>query len=189
MYEKTGSKFVLGLLGLFEILPTLALSLYAGQLADRHDRRKMTMMTQTGYLLSCLLIAFFTVIDAPTSFIFFAVLCMGIARAFNFPVSSTLLVRTVPSHLYPNAAAWSSTIWQIAAVTGPAVGGFSIALFNSAASSYCAASILIFIAILCLTQITDLNADKKKSVTEAKDILEGFRFLRSKPLLLSVNLA
>ena len=185
LYEKTGSKFALGLLGLFEILPVLLFALYAGKLADTYNRHRIAMIAQAGFVLSAAVLTFCTYIDASVYLIYASVLALGIARAFNFPAAGTLLVRTVPSTIYSNAAAWSSNIWQTAATIGPACGGFIIALTHSAAAAYAVATLLLAIAVLCLSSIKLLPETSKKKVSPG-GIREGFLFLAKNHLLLSV---
>ena len=184
LYEKTSSAFVLGFVGLLEIIPVLLFSLYAGNLADRCDRQKMAVYAQSGFLFAGLFLTICSAVDAPVPWIYTGAFILGTSRAFNTPANSTLIVRTVPSDLYSNAAAWSSNVWQLGAMLGPTCGGFLVAITHSATVAYGVASVLLASAIIILARLKLRPAEKIQK--KPGGILEGFSFLLKNPLVLSV---
>jgi MFS family permease len=106
--------------------------------------------------------------------------------AFNSPASSALLPQTVPPEAFENAATWSSSSWQCAAVVGPALGGFLIAAQGSATLVYAlnAALGLIFVLLLALMQSRQEARWSEEATLDS--IIAGLRFLRRERILLAI---
>ena len=124
MYELTGDPLDLGLVGLFQFLPTLALSLVAGHVVDSNDRRRIlaaALLLQTAAVGA--LFALTAAGAAQPGLIFAVVFAIGLAKAFSGPALSALISATVPAEDLPNAVAWNSTAIQTAMIGGPALGG------------------------------------------------------------------
>ena len=132
LYERTGSALVLGIVGLVQVIPVILLSLPAGHLADRLNRKYIVIATQIVLALASLGLTLLSYTHGSLMLIYACLLLIGTAVAFNNPAATTLLPQTVPESVYENAATWSSSSWQLASVLGPALGGFVIALQHSA---------------------------------------------------------
>ena len=134
VYSLTKNPLSLGIIGLMEVIPAIGMALFAGHIVDQKEKK--------GLLLKCILaflaISFglFLLTWPPITSnlstnkilysIYFFVFLGGLVRAFLGPTIFSLLSLIVPKKAYPNAATWSSSVWQIASVVGPAVAGFSI---------------------------------------------------------------
>lgn len=136
IYEITGDPLALGLIGLAEAIPAIMVSLYAGHLADITERKKILLMC-AGTLVVCAFTLFvFTsnlsqVVENFGSGPVYAVIFMtGVARGFIAPANFSFMPQLVPRELYTNAVSWHSTIWETAAVAGPAAGGLFIDWFG-----------------------------------------------------------
>jgi MFS family permease len=136
VYQLTKDPLSLGLIGLAEAVPFIAVALYSGHVADRYNRKKIILWFDLVFLLgTCglLLFTFFssgmirTIGILP---IYFVVAISGIARAFIYPSTIALMAQMVPRELYANSSTWNSTIWHIAAITGPAIGGLVYGFFG-----------------------------------------------------------
>lgn len=136
MYELTKDPLALGLIGLAEALPNIAIALFAGHAADRYNRKHIivwfTLLFLTGTTLLFLfsirslgIIAAFGVLP-----IYIVVMISGVSRAFLYPSIVALMSQLIPRRLYTNASTWSSTLWHIAAITGPALGGLIYGFFG-----------------------------------------------------------
>lgn len=136
MYELTKDPLALGLIGLAEALPNIATALFAGHAADRYNRKNIivwfTLLFLVGTTLLFLssikalgIIAAFGVFP-----IYLVVMISGISRAFLYPSIIAMMSQLIPRHLYGNASSWSSTTWQLAAITGPALGGLIYGFFG-----------------------------------------------------------
>lgn len=101
----------------------------------------------------------------------------GIVRSFLGPTIFSLLSQLVPKKVYPNAATWSSSVWQIGAVLGPAVAGFSITLIGVHWSmcSVFACSILALIALSQIAAKPILNPKIGEPIMES--LKEGVKFV------------
>src|SRR5947209_16643325 len=186
LYERTGSALVLGGVGLVQVIPIIMLSLPAGHLADRFNRKRIVIITQL--VLGCASLGLMTLsfTRGSLSLIYGRPLLIGIAWAFNSPASTTLLPQTVPQSIFENAATWESGSWQLASVLGPALGGFVIALERSATLVYGlnAASALIF-AVLVVMLRSERKVERSSTTTTLGSLLEGVKFLWSSQVILA----
>jgi len=136
VYELTKDPLSLGLIGLAEAIPFIAIALYAGHVADLFNRKKIILWFEILFLCgtaALLLYAFYTgglikVIGILPIYIVVAI--SGIARAFIYPSTIALMAQVVPREMYANSSTWNSTIWHIGAITGPAVGGLVYGFFG-----------------------------------------------------------
>src|SRR5690348_16303195 len=122
VYEITKRPLDLGYVGLAQFLPGILLFLVSGHAADRYDRRKLIVFCYLGYGL-CFGLLLLTAMrrGGSVAFIFIVLVALGVARAFNAPVSRALVPQLVPEEVFPNAVAWDSTLFQGAAILGPAL--------------------------------------------------------------------
>jgi MFS family permease len=160
VYSITKDPLSLGIIGLMEVIPALSMALFAGHIVDQKEKK--------GLLVKCILafsvISFglflltWPVIVDDYSLrtilysIYFLVFLGGLVRAFLGPTIFSLLSLLVPKKVYPNAATWSSSVWQIANVMGPAFAGFSITLIG-VHWSMCTVFACSLFALLALSQI------------------------------------
>jgi len=186
IYERTHDAFFLGLVGLVQILPVILLSLIAGHVVDRYNRKYIVLTTQAGLGLFSLGLALLSATPNSSLLLIYGCLFMfGVMRAFNDPANSTLLAQSVPPAVFGNAATWGSSAWQIASVVGPALGGFLLAYFNRGAE------IFLFNAISCAIFATAVSFMHLRPVTQSKEpptvasLLAGIRFLRESRILLA----
>ncbi|MBV8037684.1 MFS transporter [Roseateles sp.] len=129
MYDLTTSAWNLGLVGLAQFLPALLLTLPAGHLVDRHDRRGLLAASLGLQLLAaaCLALASGRGWVGPNLILLLSVL-LGCARALQMPAQQALMPTLVPAALLPRAVAAASSTMQAAIIAGPALGGALYAL-------------------------------------------------------------
>ncbi len=185
LYEQTHSTFALGLVGLVEVLPVIALSLPAGLLSDRVDRKRMTALTRTVLALCFLGMTMISYTHGAVSLLYGCLFAIGVARAFNNPAASSLLPQTVPVELLTNAVTWNSNGWQLAAAVGPALGGLVIALAHSATPVYAfsVASSLTFAVLVA--SIQGKQTPRDTPAPSMQSLGAGIQFLRQSPVLLA----
>jgi MFS family permease len=124
VYEITHRALDLGYTGLILFLPGLLFLLPAGHVADRYDRRVVILVCYFLQLLCTLVLLIFALANLHRVGPIFAVLFLvGSGRAFSGPASSALLPHLVPTEHFVNAITWGATVFQIANIAGPAVGG------------------------------------------------------------------
>lgn len=134
VYSMTKDPLSLGLIGLMEIIPAVSMALFAGHIVDQKEKRNLLMCCIALFSLISLGLFLLTwdkiVAGWQTKSILFGVYALvffgGILRAFFGPTIFSLVALIVPKRIYPNAATWSSSTWQLATVLGPAFAGFSI---------------------------------------------------------------
>lgn len=186
LYERTRSPFSLGLVGLVQVIPLIALVLPAGQAADRFDRRLVLIAAEIAIAVAALGIAAASASGAPIWVTYAMLALLGIGRTFQLPAKQAIMPNLVPAEAFTNAVAWNSGGWQAADVIGPALGGLVIAWTHSAVGAYlaCAATAVLFVLLLAGTRLATTNR-----ATAARprwsDYLEGVRFVRGSPMLLA----
>jgi MFS family permease len=177
------SAFDLGLVGLILFLPQLLLALPAGVLADRVDRRQICVLTSLAEAVG--LLGFVALIAAHTAAIawyFGAVAFIGIAHSLGIPAQRSLLVNIVKREQFVRAQALSSSVTQLIAIAGPALGGVLIAFgtwlaFAVAAAAYVAAT-------LAFTFLKRHEAQYEPEPV-VRAALQGVRFIFSQRIILS----
>jgi hypothetical protein len=150
MYDLTGSAWDLGLVGLLQFLPALALVLVAGHVVDRHHRARIVALCVAGQGLVALVLAaapFDAVAQRTLLLALSAVL--GAVRAFQMPAQQALVPLLAPPALLPRAMAFSSAGLQGAIIAGPALGGFVYVAGASVVYGLCAA-LFVLASALCL---------------------------------------
>jgi MFS family permease len=189
IYELTRDPLSLGLIGLAEAVPFIGFALFAGHVADRTDRLRVSLVA-LGVLLCCSLALFGFTLRAGTIMagrvwpIYAVIFCSGIARSFLQPARSALGAELVPRDLYPNAVTWRSSTWQLAEVVGPAIGGL-IYGFGSARAAYGVDAGLMTVGLLSLARMR--HASRRGTLPHEsflQSLATGVRFVRSQPVVL-----
>lgn len=134
VYSLTKDPLSLGIIGLMEILPAVSMALFAGHIVDQNEKRNLLVKCLLGFSLISLGLFLVTLPSVENAFsprsilytIYGLVFLGGLVRAFIGPTIFSLIALIVPKKIYPNAATWSSSTWQLATVLGPAFAGFSI---------------------------------------------------------------
>ena len=163
VYSLTKDPLSLGIIGLMEVIPAVSMALFAGHIVDQKEKRNLLIKCLFGFSVISLGYCFKlaglrrfpskTIIDGLYMFLsFFG----GIVRAFLGPTIFSLLALLVPKKLYPNAATWSSTTWQLASVLGPATAGFSISLIGV----HWSMCLIFFCTLIALTAISKFPGNR-----------------------------
>ena len=129
VYLMTGDPLDLGLVGLSQFAPALALFLVAGLAADRFNRRNILVICNAMHVLAAGLLLAYTLTDRQAVWPIFAILLLhGSARSFYFTASQAIMPNLVVPAVFPKAVAWSSSVNKAAQLAGPAAGGVLIAV-------------------------------------------------------------
>lgn len=185
LWLRTHEPFVLGMVGLVQVIPVILLSLPAGHVADQYNRKRIVLITELLFAFCSLGLGWLSYTQGPLLWIYALLLVIGIARAFHDPASSTLLPQTVPPPLFSNAATWSTSVWQFASITGPAAAGILIGFFDSVTFIYIfdALVAIVFCILLALIQGRQLALAQKSPTWDS--LKEGFRFMRDTKVILA----
>ncbi|MGF6173244.1 MFS transporter [Ensifer sp. 4252] len=183
IYDLTRDPFDLGLIGLFQFLPSLVLILVTGSVADRYNRRMIMGICMAVSTLCAVALLTLTVTGLFSPWPVYAVLIVfGIERAFLAPASQSLAPNLVPPEDLPNAIAWNSTSWQTAMIVGPVAGGLiygfgSVAPYAVGVCFFAAAALMVF-------AIPKPAARSKASVQSWETITAGFRYIKAEKVVL-----
>src|SRR5262249_44218612 len=146
----------LGLVGLVRVVPVVAFSLLSGVAADALNRRKLMLFTQTAMAALAALLAWLTWRGLHSVWPIYAISAASAAAgAFDLPARQALTPNLVPREDLPNALTLNATIFQVAAVAGPAAGGLIIARYGLGWTyAFNAVSFLFVIAALVMMKGT-----------------------------------
>jgi MFS family permease len=197
MYEITGSAWDLGLVGLYQFLPALILTLPAGHVADRVHRPHIVAVCYFTQLAVAVVLAGASVpvqgvgtgaaaagwLPALSrELLLVASVVIGSVRAFQMPAQQALTPLLVPTLLLPRATALSASGIQAAVVGGPALGGLIFALGGSAVYATCAGLMLIALALLLATRVA--RAPRDDEPVNLQTVFAGVTFIWQRKLLL-----
>jgi MFS family permease len=182
IYTLTGSAFDLGLAGLVQFLPSALLVFVVGHAADRYDRRRLAQLCDVAQGLAAFYLAIRSLAGTPTVAEIFVVLALfGVATAFESPASSALLPAVVPEGSVQRATALVSAAWQVAAISGPAIGGLVYAI--APAAPFVIMTCAWLAAALCIGAIHKPVVVERNS-SMPTGLLSGFKFVWSQPAIL-----
>jgi MFS family permease len=190
VFEITKRPLDLGLVGLAQFLPGILLFLVSGHVADRHDRRKLIVICYVGFALCCGLLLITSMRNVRSVYYIFAVLVLlGVVRSFTGPVSRALVPQLLPEEHFTNAVAWASTIFQGAAILGPALGGLIYAFFRGPSAVYILAVIMAIAAVVCTLKIKTQSKPRAREPINLATVSAGLRYIwREKVVLGSISL-
>jgi MFS family permease len=163
VWSLSKSPFLLGLVGVSMTLPILALSLFAGVIADRFVRRRVILITQTFSMVQAIVLASLVTWGNPrVEVVLGLVFVMGVINAFDLPARQSFISETVEPALLPNAIALHSAIFNAARLLGPALAGVVLATVGTAVCFWINA--LSYIAVLFGLWRMDLPESAPKAV-------------------------
>ena len=187
IYDLTNDPFDLGLVGLVQFFPLIAMSIVAGQVLDLVDRRVVAGVCQAGKALGALLLVVGTAQGWLGREAMFAILFLsGTARAFEIPTMHSLLPSVVPMSLLPRAIAASASAQQTAVICGPSIGGLMYALGPAAVYATCTLMFVaagVLIGLIRVAPRKDERTGERKPVT-LETLFAGFRYIRHHPIVL-----
>lgn len=182
VYAITHSAFALGMVGLAQFLPAFLLTLPGGLAADHFDRRSMLLASFTLELLVGVALLLFSLHPATrASWIFVVLAFIGVGRAFMAPASGSLLPLLVDAPSFPRAVAWNSTVFQVATIAGPALGGLLYAVGPWLV--YGIATTLLFLGLIALLSMRG-RWRSGRVAADLHGLLEGVRFVFAKKAIL-----
>jgi MFS family permease len=187
IYQLTQDPLSLGLLGLSEVIPYLAVALYAGHVVDAKDRKKVSLASLVVLLgASIALFAMAMAEPVPTRVWPFYVVfgACGLARSFLQVARSALVAEVVPRHLYQNAATWRSSTWQAGTVAGPALGGILFAAIGprwTLGINLAFGIVALGAMVMIRHQPTPVAA---RGVSVVQNLIEGLRYVRRQRIIL-----
>ena len=183
VYALTGSPLDLGLVGLAQFLPSVALLLVVGHVADRSDRRRVIGWSRLVQCAASASLALLSATGAITEQAIFALVAIiGAARAFEMPTLQSLVPALVPRSLLARAVAASATAAQLAIVLGPALGGLIYIAGPETVYGLCAA--LFLAAGVIVSRISIEHSPARREQPTLESVFAGIAFIRRRRELL-----
>lgn len=185
IYGLTHRPLDLGLVGLAQFAPGVALFLIAGHTADRYRRQSILRTCYAAFAVCSAILLVLALRGISTAWPIYAVLLAnGAVRAFNGPTGQAFLPQLVKPEHFPNAVTWSASFFQSATILGPMAGGLIYGFAGSPAPVFASATVAYCIAVALVSAIRPEVATRKSSVEAVGMILDGLRYIwRSKLIL------
>lgn len=191
VYEMTSDPLMLGLIGLTEAIPAIGISLWAGHLADKYNRRNI-LVGCVSLLLLCATGLFLVAMNSKTlgnntvlTLIYSIIFCTGIARGFFSPTNFAFLPQIIDRERLQNAISWNSSTWEVASITGLGIGGLLYG-FGGAKLAFGVMSVLGAIALMFVLNIAPRPVPEiDHTETALTRIKAGLRFAFGNQLIIS----
>ncbi|MBL6965928.1 MAG: MFS transporter [Anaerolineales bacterium] len=181
VYRITGSQTSLGMVTFIGFLPVLLLSLFMGVLVDRVSRRRLLIFTQTWFMLLAVVLAVLTATGVVQYWhILILAGLLGIGNALDMPARQTFVVELVDQDKgdVMNAIGLNSSLFNLARIVGPAVGGAVVAALGEApAFAINAVTFLAVIAALLLMRLQTVTTETNQH-RPWENLLYGFRYMK-----------
>ena len=204
LYEITGSKLSLGILGLSEVIPAVLLALPAGVKVDRSNKHRLISICMAIYFLLMIGIVGHNIgmVHYSNKFsgkqpsrqitqwlIYGLVFCTGVISAYSSPAINAFLAQLVPQESLVRAVSINSMTWLMAAVTGPALAGLLLGYTNITVA-FSITCIAIFVAIILFQLIKPKPISWQAGKTKTwEGVKEGLNFVfHQKALLGAISL-
>jgi MFS family permease len=188
VYALTHDPLALGLVGLSEFLPFLLLVMVGGHVADHADRRDVLVIAWSIEALCIGILLWLTLAGGQAVWpIYLVIVAFGSTRAFYSPAMQALVPTLVPREEFPRAVALNSTLFQIASISGPAVGGALYLLGPSVVFGACLG--LFVVTVLLVLTLGPHRAQRDQAAAPATDghaLLEGLRYVLHQRVVLGV---
>lgn len=180
----TNSAFWLGVVGFAASIPFLLFTLFGGVIADRVNKRRLLLVTQTAMMLLAFTLAALTWLKIVTVWEVIALSFLnGMANAMNTPSYQALVPRLVPREDLTNAIALNSAQFNMSRILGPTLGGYAMAIFGMAGNFFLNG--LSFLAVLfALLRIQYPEQERGHHPGFLTSLRQGFGYLHQRPEML-----
>lgn len=189
VYYRTGDPLSLGWIGLVQALPIILLAVAGGQLADRFNRRHVILCTYSLSVVSAagLLVAAF--LHGPVWWMYVFLGLGAIGYALGGASRASILPQIVSTEIFSNAITWHTSIFHIAAMTGPAAGGFIVGWENTAVAAFACVMVLRVLSLVGVSFIRNRPQSQPMETISLENVLAGLRFVwRTKLILATITL-
>ena len=157
VYALTQDPLSLGMVGLAEAVPAISVALYAGHIADKHDRKRILLLMFGVLLFASSTLTFLAsswgqAVPFQLQLIYGIIFLTGFARGFMGPTFFAFMSQLVPKHVYPNSSTWNSSSLQTGMIAGPALGGLVYGFCGELVAMASVATLVVvsFVAFTCI---------------------------------------
>jgi MFS family permease len=160
LYQLTHDPLALGLVGLAEAIPFIALALFGGHLADRREKTRLMQIAGSVIAAGSALLIWVTLPSTQAMLpqplmlgvIYSSVFLLGLARGIYSPASASLRPFLVPREIYPNSASWAATFFQSGAIAGPALAGLMYVVLGLT-GTLCVVLVMVLLNIVLIGRV------------------------------------
>ena len=193
IYSRSDAPLALGAMGLVQALPVMLLAIAGGQIADRFNRRHVLICTFSLGILSSAGLLTVVLLHGSVPWIFLLLGVGAIGQALGSPARAALLPQLVSTEIFATAVAWNSSVFYIAAVTGPAIGGAIMAMSQNPATPLVEnpAPALVVVLVCRLIAVAGIvllryrPAERSPQSISWESVVAGIRFVRHTKLILA----
>lgn len=179
VYDKTKNVLIVGMIGLANAIPLLALALPAGHVADNFSRKRVLLLTQVVLVACPLLLAFWHTLPA----VFALLVANAIALTFGRPARASILPNLVPKHVFTNAVTWNSSCFELASSMAPAATGLIIARWGVQAA-YTVSAVAMALCMLLTFFLPNIRPAGLKQPLTLKTLTVGIKFVGGNKMIL-----
>ncbi len=189
VFALTRDPLTLGLIGLAEALPYIAIALYAGHVADRAERRTLAIAGTFALVVSAIALLLLTIVPGAIQAsriwpVYLVIALSATARSFMRPAVFALSASIVPRELQANSVAWRTSSWHLAAVAGPAAGGMMYG-FSGPTLAYAAVVVVMTFSLASIISVSHRAKPSPPEVSLGESLKSGVRFVWREPVLLA----
>jgi len=191
VYAHTHDPLSLGLIGISEVIPFFCVALFAGHVADIVNRRKIILIASHVYFFCAIALLLVSTLFNSLLFtysvfpIYIIIFITGIARGFLSPAQGAFAAQLVPSELFGNSSTWNSIFWQIAEISGPAIGGLVYGFFGVGSAYFLVCSFSAFGLIFFFFTKSQPMPVRLKNETMGESLRSGLKFVFENQIILS----
>lgn len=185
VYDITHSSFMVGLVGLFQLVPLIGFGLYGGTLSDAYDRRYVGLVSSLGLWLCAAALLTQSVLQLGSVGVLYAIIAVQSSFfAVGTPARQSIIPRLVPVHLLPAANALGSMTWSLGFSLGPLLAGGIIAATGGVGAAYVVDVVAYTVMVWAVWRLPSLppivGVDGQRPKAGWASVREGLAFLRDK---------
>jgi MFS family permease len=186
LYDITNSPLQLGLNGLFRAVPSIALGLFGGTVADRYDRKRLMLATQITSMLLAFVLGFLAQTGLIQVWHIYALTSLSaIVGTLDAPARQALYPSLVPASVLPNAIALNAMLWKGTALLGPSLAGIAIATVGTDGAFY--ANALSFLAVVVALLLMNTPTARGGATGDfMHELKEGVSYVMANNIILAV---
>jgi MFS family permease len=189
IYDRTGSKLMLGYVGLVQVIPMFLFTFPAGHVADNYNRKHIILWMQLALCAAAGGLALVSWRELPVAWMYACLFVTGSARTYLWSATASLMPQLVSRRQFNRAVTWNSGLFQISAAVGP-VAGLGIVAWTRGAAWVYAASVAA--GLVCFALISMVKTHHRATAREQislRNVVAGLKFIhRTKVILGSITL-
>jgi len=189
VYAITHDKLSLGWLGLVQAMPVLLLAIAGGQIADRFDRRRVLMVMLGLTTLTSVGLVVATWHEVSVGWLYLLLGVGAIGQALGSPSRAALLPQIVGPEVFTDAVTWNSSVFQIASMIGPAVGGLIVGDALNTPAAFALVAVCRVLSLAAIAGVRCRTAERAAESITWESLAAGVRFVwRTKLILATITL-